>query len=221
MRRAKQLDLTEEPHLATALGASIEVLAQTKEKQGDHAGSVRFLKRVCEIPCNSHQCEDPTSTGAGTGNSAMAWFEAAVPGQVVRAASPTVLLGALLRGLPGGRPGVGADCGTVRPGRVRANRCYPAIRASRRTWAKASRTGAGRQHIGHMFRRYYQGLSEMPLIINERNFITYGASTTPTLVLLDRRCFVSLYRPGKMGFHELARRVKALIHPLDTEAYRR
>ena len=45
VRRLKRASLDSEPHLATALGASIEVLAQAMTKRGLHAEAVRFLKR--------------------------------------------------------------------------------------------------------------------------------------------------------------------------------
>lgn len=57
-----------------------------------------------------------------------------------------------------------------------------------------------------MFRKYYQALSEMCIIIDQQNFITYGASTTPTLVLGGRGGFVSLYYPGKMPYRDLSHR---------------
>jgi riboflavin biosynthesis pyrimidine reductase len=45
VRRLKRASLDSEPHLATALGASIEVLAQAMEKRGLHDEAVRFLNR--------------------------------------------------------------------------------------------------------------------------------------------------------------------------------
>jgi hypothetical protein len=44
-RLAKRLSLDQQPHLATALGASIEVLAQAMEKSGRHTEPARFLER--------------------------------------------------------------------------------------------------------------------------------------------------------------------------------
>lgn len=39
--------------------------------------------------------------------------------------------------------------------------------------------------------------------VSEKNFDTYGASTTPTIVLIDRRGIVRLYHPGAMTEAEL------------------
>lgn len=52
----------------------------------------------------------------------------------------------------------------------------------------------------------------MPVIVSERNFVTYGTSTTPTLVPVDCDVLASLYHPGKMVFGELARRVRTILH---------
>ena len=41
-----------------------------------------------------------------------------------------------------------------------------------------------------------ESLLDMPVPISTYNFETYGASTTPTLVLLDRTGKVAWYHPG-------------------------
>src|SRR6476469_2777621 len=45
VRRLKNADLDSEPSLASALGASIEVLAQLKSRRGRRSEAIRFLKR--------------------------------------------------------------------------------------------------------------------------------------------------------------------------------
>ena len=42
-----------------------------------------------------------------------------------------------------------------------------------------------------------------PAPVSEENFRNYGASTTPTLVLIDRAGIVRLYHPGAMTYEEL------------------
>ncbi len=51
--------------------------------------------------------------------------------------------------------------------------------------------------------RFYGGLLDMPVPISKYNFDTYGASTTPTLVLLDRAGKVAWYHPGAVPYAEL------------------
>jgi thioredoxin-related protein len=43
----------------------------------------------------------------------------------------------------------------------------------------------------------------VPAPLSEANFRNYGASTTPTLVLIDRNGIVRLYHPGAMTLDEL------------------
>jgi thiol-disulfide isomerase/thioredoxin len=68
-----------------------------------------------------------------------------------------------------------------------------------------------RRHIEAVLNRHYSGLSGMPVPIGESNFYVYGASTTPTLVLIDRSGLVSRYHPGKMTYRELAGRIEKLL----------
>jgi len=51
--------------------------------------------------------------------------------------------------------------------------------------------------------KYYPDLLAAPAPLSEENFRNYGASTTPTLVLVDRRGIVRLYHPGTMTLDEL------------------
>ena len=47
-------------------------------------------------------------------------------------------------------------------------------------------------------------LGAMPVPVSAQNFLIYGCSTTPTLVLIDRSGIVRLYHPGAMTYEELA-----------------
>jgi thiol-disulfide isomerase/thioredoxin len=60
---------------------------------------------------------------------------------------------------------------------------------------------------------YYASLHAMPVPISAQNFLTYGCSTTPTLVLLDRSGIVRLYHPGAMTYEALADQVKRVFAP--------
>ena len=54
-------------------------------------------------------------------------------------------------------------------------------------------------------------LREVPVPLSAENFVAFGVSTTPTLVLVDRGGVVRLYHPGEMQRDELARRIEALL----------
>ena len=58
--------------------------------------------------------------------------------------------------------------------------------------------------------RYYAGLAGMPVPVSAANFVAYGASTTPTVVLLDGQGIVHLYHPGAMPESELAAQVRSV-----------
>jgi thiol-disulfide isomerase/thioredoxin len=58
-------------------------------------------------------------------------------------------------------------------------------------------------YIGQVWQHYYPGLQSVPVPISKTNFTNYGASTTPTLVLVDRKGRVALYHPGLMEYDDL------------------
>ena len=58
-------------------------------------------------------------------------------------------------------------------------------------------------YIEQIRHQYYADLLAVPAPVSEANFRNYGASTTPTLVLIDRRGIVRLYHPGAMTLEEL------------------
>ncbi len=66
-------------------------------------------------------------------------------------------------------------------------------------------------YIEQVRKEYYSPLAAMPAPLSEKNFTNYGASTTPTLVLIDRHGIVRMYHPGAIRYEELAARVAAII----------
>jgi thiol-disulfide isomerase/thioredoxin len=67
------------------------------------------------------------------------------------------------------------------------------------------------KYIDAIRQRFYGGLLDMPVPISKYNFDTYGASTTPTLVLLDRTGKVAMYHPGALPYEELKAEVEKLV----------
>ncbi|HEX5228005.1 MAG TPA: TlpA disulfide reductase family protein [Bryobacteraceae bacterium] len=59
------------------------------------------------------------------------------------------------------------------------------------------------KYIEQIRHQYYADMLSVPAPVSEANFRNYGASTTPTLVLIDRRGIVRLYHPGAMTIDEL------------------
>jgi thiol-disulfide isomerase/thioredoxin len=58
-------------------------------------------------------------------------------------------------------------------------------------------------YIERVWQHFYPALQDVPVLISKANFNIYGASTTPTLVLLDRAGRVALYHPGVMPYENL------------------
>jgi thiol-disulfide isomerase/thioredoxin len=67
------------------------------------------------------------------------------------------------------------------------------------------------RYIEQIRRERYAGLITAPAPVSEENFRRYGASTTPTLVLIDRAGIVRLYHPGAMTYEELRARVESIV----------
>jgi cytochrome c biogenesis protein CcmG, thiol:disulfide interchange protein DsbE len=68
-----------------------------------------------------------------------------------------------------------------------------------------------KQYIESIRRQYYPALADVAVPLSSANFLTYGASTTPTIVLVDRAGIVRLYHPGAMSLAELSTRVNAIL----------
>jgi len=66
-------------------------------------------------------------------------------------------------------------------------------------------------YIDKIRRQAYAALDGMPVPVSQKTFERYGASTTPTLVLIDRAGVVRLYHPGEMSYEELAPRIRELL----------
>jgi thiol-disulfide isomerase/thioredoxin len=60
-----------------------------------------------------------------------------------------------------------------------------------------------RAYIEAVREKYYASLNDMPVPISKKNFDAYGASTTPTIVVLNRAGQVDLYHPGAMAYGDL------------------
>jgi thiol-disulfide isomerase/thioredoxin len=73
--------------------------------------------------------------------------------------------------------------------------------------ASAAEEGA---FIEKVYARFYSEIPNLKVPVGEMNFERFGASTTPTIVVADRRGIVRLYHPGIMDEASL----RAAIEPL-------
>jgi thiol-disulfide isomerase/thioredoxin len=68
-----------------------------------------------------------------------------------------------------------------------------------------------KKYIDAVRRQFYASLGEIAAPLSDANFLKYGASTTPTLVLIDGAGVVRLYHPGNLSGPELAARIQAVL----------
>ena len=68
-------------------------------------------------------------------------------------------------------------------------------------------------YIDAVRHRFYGALLDMPVPVSTYNFDVYGASTTPTLVLLDRSGKVAIYHPGALPYEQLKAEIEKVVAP--------
>jgi hypothetical protein len=68
-------------------------------------------------------------------------------------------------------------------------------------------------YIDSVRRTAYGALGNVPVPLSEENFRVYGASTVPTLVLVDASGVVRMYHPDVMPFEALAAQIEKVLQP--------
>jgi len=68
-----------------------------------------------------------------------------------------------------------------------------------------------RQYIEQIRRQFYPMLSGTAIPVSAANFLAYGCSTTPTIVLIDALGIVRYYHPGAAPEAELSARIQKLL----------
>jgi thiol-disulfide isomerase/thioredoxin len=67
------------------------------------------------------------------------------------------------------------------------------------------------KYITEVFDKYYASLGKVEVPVSEENFRRFGVSTTPTLLLLDKQGIVRLYNPGALTYEALAAKIEPLL----------
>jgi thiol-disulfide isomerase/thioredoxin len=70
---------------------------------------------------------------------------------------------------------------------------------------------AEKPYIDRVRRQFYPMLEGVPMPLSDRNFVEYGGSSTPTIVLLDSKGIVRFYHPGPVTEQELSARIRTVL----------
>jgi len=207
----KKRPLDAEPHLPIALGAALEVQAELMMANGQRAEALAFLSQQLVTYGNTSirtRIQKNINLLTLEGKPAPALDERAYLG-----AKPVPLL--VLRGKPvllffwaHWCP----DCkqeehilAQIRAEYARQGLVMIAPTQHYGYVANGEEAGPEQElkYIEQIRHQFYADLLDVPAPVSEANFRNYGASTTPTLVLIDRRGIVRLYHPGAMTLDEL------------------
>jgi thiol-disulfide isomerase/thioredoxin len=215
----KKHPLDAEPHLPIALGAAIEVESQTLAARGKRTQAVAFLQ-------TSLRTYGSTSIRARLQKNLNLLSFEGKPAPALRAeqflgSKPPVL--AQLKGSPVLLFFWAHWCGDCKAE-------APIITQLRAEFAPKGLTVLGPTrlygytaqvehatasdelaYIDAVRQRFYAGLLDMPVPISKYNFDMYGASTTPTLVLLDRTGKVAMYHPGALPYEQLKAEIEKVV----------
>jgi thiol-disulfide isomerase/thioredoxin len=219
LEELKHRSLDAEPHLPVALGAAIEVQAQVAGARGNKSEAVSYVKRQLTVYGNTSiapRLEKNLNLLTMEGQPAPAL-------QTSKYLGPKPPTLASLRGKPVLIYFWAHWCGDCRaevPFLAQLKNEYAgkglALLGPTQLYGYAARgeDASPQQELAYIEdvrKRYYTGLSDVPVPVSQKNFQVYGASTTPTLVLLDRKGIVRLYHPGAMRYAELKAAVDEVI----------
>jgi len=219
IEQLKQRPLDAEPHLPVALGAALEVESQALAARGQRTQAITLLQTALQTYGNTsihERLQKNLNLLSLQGKPAPA-----LRSEHSLGASPPTL--AQLKGSP-----VllffwahwCSDCKGEAPiiAQLRSEYAAKGLKVIGPTrlygyTAQIQHASAGDElmYIDAVRHRYYAGLLDMPVPVSKYNFDTYGASTTPTLVLLDRAGKVAWYHPGAVAYGELRGEIEKVV----------
>jgi thiol-disulfide isomerase/thioredoxin len=214
----KKRPLDAEPHLPLALGASIEVRAQIMNERGQRGDALEFLqKELANYRSTSIRARLQKNIHL-----------LSLEGRVAPALDEHEFLGSKPKPLSAlkGSPVLVffwahwcPDCKREVAILNEIEKEYAAkhlviVAPTQRYGYTARGEEAGPadelKYIDEVRHKFYSELLDIPAPVSEENFKNYGASTTPTLVLIDRQGIVRLYHPGAMTLEELRAAINRL-----------
>jgi len=220
LKLLRERELDSDPHLATAMGAAIEVLGKSFDAAGDRAGAAQFLA-------------EQRARFRGTSIEARIqknYLLLSLEGQPMPEIETARHAGELetpplseLRGkvvLFYFWAHWCSDCKLQKPilERLHAEfgpRGLTIIGPTRLYgYVAGGEPATPRQELAYIRGPYQEEHpipDWMPLPLSARNFQEFGVSSTPTLVLVDRAGIVQMYHPGLARYEELAGRIQGLL----------
>jgi thiol-disulfide isomerase/thioredoxin len=219
LEELKRRPLDAEPHLPSALGASIEAQAQAMAARGERDQAVQFLRAEVKawwstsirtrIQKNIHLLSlegkpapaldvsrwlgpKPPALAQLHGKTVLLFFWAHWCGDCKRQATDVVRVASEY-----GPKGLVVIGPTRRYGYVAGGVEAPPEKET--------------AYIESVRQEFYAALARMPAPLSEENFKNYGSSSSPTLVLVDRQGIVRMYHPGAMSYSELASAVQSAL----------
>jgi thiol-disulfide isomerase/thioredoxin len=219
LEQLKHRPLDADSHLPIALGAALEVQSQTLAAQGQKTQAIALLQAALRTYGNTSihgRLQKNLNLLSFQGRTAPAlksdqWLGAALPSATELKGSP-VLLFFWAHWC--------ADCKAEAPiiTQLRSEYAAKGLKVIGPTrfygyTAQSEHASASDElkYIDAVRHRFYSGLLDMPVPISAHNFNTYGASTTPTLVLLDRAGKVAWYHPGAVPYAELRQEIEKVV----------
>jgi thiol-disulfide isomerase/thioredoxin len=215
----KQRPLDVEPHLPLALGAAIEVQSQVLAARGQHAQAIAVLQAALHTYGNTSiraRLQKNLNLLSFEGKPAPALrseqFLGSKPPALAQLKGSPVLLFFWAHWC--------VDCKAEAPiiTQLRAEfapRGLTVLGPTRLYGYTAQVENAAPSdelaYIDAVRHRFYAGLLDMPVPISKYNFDMYGASTTPTLVLLDRTGKVAMYHPGALPYDQLKAEIEKVL----------
>jgi thiol-disulfide isomerase/thioredoxin len=211
--------LDSEPHLPIALGAALEVQAQVLAARGETAQAVALLRRSVETYRN-------TSIRARLQKNLNVLGLAGQPAPPLKIASylgPKPVSLSQLNGSPVLLFFWAHWCGDCKAeGPVIAQLSSEFGSRGLMLLAPTQLYGYGARgedatpndelpYVERVWQHFYPALRGVPVPVSKENFNLYGASTTPTLVLLDRAGRVALYHPGVMPYEDLRAAIEKVV----------
>jgi len=211
LEQMKNRPLDAENHLPIALGAAIEVQSQVLNERGDRSGAVAYLRK-----------ELATYRGTSIRTRIQKNINLlSLEGKAAPALDQREYLGAKPVPLTSlkGEPVLlffwahwCGDCKEEGPILAQIEKEYASKRlvvvAPTQRYgyvARGEEAGPAEElkYIDEIRHKFYADLLNVPAPISDENFKNYGASTTPTLVLIDKQGIVRMYHPGRMTLEEI------------------